>query len=1095
MPKALFYRWFFVFILVSAGSGLKAQFYNGSQQEFGQNRVQYNGFSWQSHDYERFKVYFNNGSKELAIFAARAAQKHLLQIEKLLDYKIKEKIEFVVYNTQSAFRQSNVGLNADAEYNIGGVTKLVGSKVFLYYEGTHEKLEQQIRGGIAHVMLNMMMYGTSWKEVFKNQTLVTLPEWYEQGFISYISNPWSPEIETHIKNGILSGKFAKFNHLEGDEAKWAGHAIWNYVAEVKGENHITNVLYMSRISKNVENGFVYTMGHNLPKLSAEYIKYYSRKFELDGRDRQPLTQEEINVKQKRGRTYSNFKISPNGRYLAFTTHERGQWKVWIYDFEKKSYKRIEKGEHKLARIEDRTYPVLCWHPLGEGLTYMVEKKGALLMKIYQVENKRKLVRPIGKLEKVLDFSYSQDGKTLAISGVYLGQTDLYLFKPNTGGFDQITNDVYDDLYPEFVNRSTGVIFSSNRPNDTIAKKPEIKPFITDLDIFIYEIGSRRPVLTRVTQTPYVNETQPAQYDTSAYTYLSDENGIVNRVVSERDSTLSHVDTIMHYRYYLRSQTKSDYAHNILEYDMNWKKGTYTQLLYFDNKWHYYKGRTKDEKNLNLGVLTLTENRYVANRSRQISSNNTLPDSLFNKSDGKIIIIDNQSTKDTAEINISDYIFKDEKPKYEKETIVISDKNNTNKKDSLLRAKSEIPFELPDQELYRINFATDYFATQLNFQSLNAMYQRYNGPGSEYENPGMNGLIKVGMSDVFEDYRLIGGFRYSADLSNNEYLMIFDDLSRRLDKRYMVYRQAYLTSNSQSDLIKIQSYDTRYALKYPFSEVLSLRGTIGYRYDRRTVLALDYNDLFQEPTHEHRGSAKIEFVFDNTLPKGLNLYNGTRAKVFFEYYKDIFKEKTNFFVTGIDFRHYQKIHRCIIWASRLAASASFGDQRLVYYLGGVDNWIARNRFDNTIQVPQDQNYAFQTLATPMRGFMQNVRNGSNFAVINNEIRIPVVRYLMNRPIRSDFLHNFQVVPFFDVGAAWTGLNPYSDKNSFNTTVIATQGNPIVIILENQREPIVYGYGWGLRSRIFGYFVRFDWAWGVNDGVVQPSMKYLSFCLDF
>ncbi|MFI5204712.1 MAG: hypothetical protein ACHQF2_09475, partial [Flavobacteriales bacterium] len=192
---------------------------------------------------------------------------------------------------------------------------------------------------------------------------------------------------------------------------------------------------------------------------------------------------------------------------------------------------------------------------------------------------------------------------------------------------------------------------------------------------------------------------------------------------------------------------------------------------------------------------------------------------------------------------------------------------------------------------------------------------------------------------------------------------------------------------------------------------------------------------------------------------------------------------------------QKIHRCIIWASRLAASASFGDQRLVYYLGGVDNWIARNRFDNTIQVPQDQNYAFQTLATPMRGFLQNVRNGSNFAVLNNEIRIPVVRYLMNRPIRSDFLHNFQVVPFLDVGAAWTGVNPYSDKNSFNTTIYATQGNPIIIILENQREPIVYGYGWGLRSRIFGYFVRFDWAWGVNDGVVQPSMKYLSFTLDF
>jgi isocitrate dehydrogenase len=46
-----------------------------------------------------------------------------------------------------------------------------------------------------------------------------------------------------------------------------------------------------------------------------------------------------------------------------------------------------------------------------------------------------------------------------------------------------------------------------------------------------------------------------------------------------------------------------------------------------------------------------------------------------------------------------------------------------------------------------------------------------------------------------------------------------------------------------------------------------------------------------------------------------------------------------------------------------------------------------------------------------------------------------------------------------------------------------------------EPIVGGYGFGLRSRLLGYFLRADWAWGVDDGEVKPRIFYLSLALDF
>jgi len=115
------------------------------------------------------------------------------------------------------------------------------------------------------------------------------------------------------------------------------------------------------------------------------------------------------------------------------------------------------------------------------------------------------------------------------------------------------------------------------------------------------------------------------------------------------------------------------------------------------------------------------------------------------------------------------------------------------------------------------------------------------------------------------------------------------------------------------------------------------------------------------------------------------------------------------------------------------------------------------------------------------------------VFNSELRFPVFHYLFNRPIKSDFINNFQIVGFADAGSAWTGTNPFSEDNTHFTRTIDRK--PLLITVMVQKNPIVAGYGAGLRSRLFGYFLRADWAWGVEDGQVQPRIFYFSLSLDF
>jgi hypothetical protein len=198
------------------------------------------------------------------------------------------------------------------------------------------------------------------------------------------------------------------------------------------------------------------------------------------------------------------------------------------------------------------------------------------------------------------------------------------------------------------------------------------------------------------------------------------------------------------------------------------------------------------------------------------------------------------------------------------------------------------------------------------------------------------------------------------------------------------------------------------------------------------------------------------------------------------------------ILGLDFRNYKKIHRTLIWANRFAASTSLGNSKLMYYLGGVDNWLAPG-FMNQTPIDYSQNYTFQTLATNMRGFNQNIRNGNSFAIINSELRLPVFRYFLNRPLRSDFLTNFQIIAFGDVGTAWTGFSPYSDDNFLYTRII--YDGPMKITVKQKKEPIVAAYGLGLRSKIFGYFVRADYGWGIEDKKVNKGYFYLSLNLDF
>ena len=1042
----------------------EAQFYYGLQTDFGKSRVQYKEFSWTSYQFQEFDIYYYRGGKPLAEYTATTASVQLQKIEKQLLFGFEKRIQFVIYNSFSDFKQSNIGYNQHDDYNIGGKTQIVGSKVLLYFDGDYNHLNTQIAAGITKILLNEMMYGGNMTDAFTNSTLLNLPDWFVDGLVAFIADPWNMQMENLVKDKIGTEEFKHFNHLEKEDAVLAGYSIWHYISNTYGNTKVAEILYRVRLSRNIENGFQFVLGKSVNTINEEWLDYY---FQTDVTGIYPSSNP-LPIKIKAEEKIIQIEISPKGRKMAFVSNEMGKYKIWLYDLKTKKQTKIVSVGHKLDRITDFTVPVIAWEPRGKKLAFITEKKGNIQMNYYDIPKVKTTTFELQHLQKVLSMEYDKKGKVLLFSAVRKNQADIFTFEVVGNKLTNITNDKFLDLHPAFSPNNEFIIFSSNRKSDILYENDNISTYAKNNDLFLYNYKTENPKLLRLTITPEINELHPKPIKDNLYWFLADENGINNRFRVKVDSIEVEVDTNIFYQKDFIISPFTNYNRDIICYDSKPKAGHLLEVLFLNGNYTIYD--KKLSRKFKKPEINLTDSYFLQLKNKKIESE-------FEPKK-----INRDSLWKANKIDIQNYQFGDFKEIRDR----LDNKGNAHFTDSRNTRK------LPKARNYFISFTTDYVVSQFDNSYITKSYQPYtNYKMPLFLNPGFDALIKVGTADLFEDYKIIGGVRLSGDLKSNGYMLSFLDNKYRLDKSYIFSRQS-INMLKANALQKIYSYEFRGAFNWPFDEVFSTRNSFSFRNDKTVFMATDIFNLEKENTYSNWVTFRNEVIFDNTINKGLNLYNGGRYKVFSEYYRLLEDSKTEMIILGLDARNYKKVSHSIIWANRIAASTSFGNQKLLYYMGGVDAWLMP-KFNQEADVLENENYSYQTLATNMRGFHQNVRNGNSFFVVNTELRVPLFKYLLRRPITSDFINNFQIVTFADFGTAWNGLTPFSKENQINYEVI--ENGPVTITIDKQKNPLVGGFGFGARSRLFGYFLRADWAWGVEDGYVLPSILYISLGLDF
>lgn len=1090
--------------------------------EFGKNRVQYEKFKWRYYQTKNFNVYFSQNGLALGKYASQLAEKELPQLEDFVEYGSQRRINIIVYNTFNDLQQSNIGLGIDWQ-NTGGVTKFVNNKMIVYFNGDHENLKKQIRQGIAKTLLDNLLFGDDLGEFASNQALLDLPKWLTDGYVMYAAENWSPELDDKLKSALLSGDYKSFYQFAFDKPELAGHAFWHYIADNYRKDNVTYLLYLSRIYKSLNSACMKVTKKKFKDVLTEFMEKESDKYyrDLKGRRNTPkgniTALEEVN----NNLDYYRFQANPNPRNSTYAVvrFKKGIYRIELEDFGYKRKVLLKSGVLDNQNEINPNYPQLAWNPKGSKLVVVYMEKNKLRMFVYDLVKRLKTTKQglPDELDQVMDVKYMLDENTLLLSAVKNGHSDIFVYKIQEGTLQQITDDVYDDLDPTFVAfpGKTGIIFSSNRPSGSALTSDTALPSNYPYNIFLVN-NWNNPEFRQFAQLTHVkhgNARYPMQYNTSHFTFVNDEMGIANRYAGFFTSRRLGLDTI--YRVgdellrnpdpveldstlkiwnktepdsvgYMAITADSAYAFPITNYQSSLQEtriagdgGQVSEVRQEGNLKMLYKLKVNDDalKKRNINVRPTEYMKKIIDQERIVKGAATIyqpqqqvKDSVAKSND--FFQSEFENDKDTAAVagRIIDVD--------EKEETVLSEA------------------KLYD---YRLKFSTEYSVSGFNNSVLMTRWQPYGGgSGPIYMtngNSNLSGIIRIGVSDLFEDIKFIGGFRLGLNLDDKDVLFSFYNMRKRLDWGLTYYRST-VTNYYNTDPFTNKLYSNIYQvnLAYPWDKVRSLRANVAYRNDRGTLKTNILSDasLKVPDTVMNYLMTHLEYVHDNTINPALNIWHGLRYKIYTDINTDLTKEKQGKLTwnIGTDIRYYYPIYRNFIWAGRAAADISWGSQKIIYYLGGTDSWLWP-KFNNSNTPTQDNTYTYQSLAVNMRGYKQNAANGNNAIVLNSEFRLPVFTTFLSRPINNAFIRNFQIVQFIDLGSAWNG------KYSALSRPEVTYGTPPVEVRFKSPGvgPFVGGYGFGARSTLLGYFLRVDAGWPMTGFFNNKPIWYFSLGLDF
>lgn len=462
--------------IVSAGT-LQAQY-------FGRNKPHYQEHDFKVTQTEHFEIYeYLDNPEKLKELAAAAELWYTMHNAVLHDPFI-QKNPLIIYSDHAGFQQTNT-VQGDISVGTGGVTEGLRNRVVFPVAMTNQQTHHVLGHEMVHAFqYNMVLNGDS----TSMRNLQNLPLWMIEGLAEYLSiGRVDPHTALWMRDAVLHNDLPDLYDLNSYEYfpyRW-GQSFWAYVTGTYGDEIIA-AYFMNTAKYGIETATRLTLGTTTQALATAWHSalrnHYGRYVGLTPEAIEALDASDLDKKSKEKREASDkitarlvksdkapgrklFEegeagqmticpvLSPNGKYVIFLS-EKSLFTTDLFLAEAASGKIIKKVASTVSDGHIDQFNFIesagTWSPNNKQFAFDVYEKGLSTLVIEDVTKGKRVDKiTIPGVPAFGNPAWGPDGKTIVISGLVNGQTDLYAYDLKTKKVRQLTNDRASEILPQW----------------------------------------------------------------------------------------------------------------------------------------------------------------------------------------------------------------------------------------------------------------------------------------------------------------------------------------------------------------------------------------------------------------------------------------------------------------------------------------------------------------------------------------------------------------------------------------------------------------------------------------------------------------------
>ena len=436
-----------------------------SAQYFGRNKPNYENFDFKIHQSNHFDIYhYLSSSEQLKDLANHSEHWYNLH-QSILKDTIRQKNPLIFYNDHADFQQTNA-ISGSIGVGTGGVTEAFKNRVIMPLTMSNQQTHHVLGHEMVHAFqYNMIINGDS----TNLRNLQNLPLWMVEGLAEYMS---IGSVDAHtamwMRDAVLRDDIPTLDQLNNMGKYFPyryGQVFWAFLTGLKGDQVIAPFFKATAIL-GFERASIKVLGMKKKDLSKLWVESFRQHFsQYLGDKKEKLVGKALITSENGGRLNIAPEISPNGQYVIFLS-EKDVFSTDLFLADARNGKIIRKvaSASKDGHIDDFSYIESSgtWSPNSKQFAFVGISRGdnVLIIKEAATGKTVKEIRPKG-IPAFTNPSWSPDKKTIVVTGLVDGQTDLYRISVSSGRVEQLTDDRYAEIHPTWSMDGEQLFFSTD----------------------------------------------------------------------------------------------------------------------------------------------------------------------------------------------------------------------------------------------------------------------------------------------------------------------------------------------------------------------------------------------------------------------------------------------------------------------------------------------------------------------------------------------------------------------------------------------------------------------------------------------------------